>query len=118
LPPPWAVVRILCAWLVGPVGAVCGHEFATRVEADEGQVSNGHLHVLHVQFIGPIAVRMHLGQFVDDSGCFLVVPARTLTRTALAEGHDKVCVPTVDYRVEVSGNTASWPVAGNFKVTG
>ena len=71
------------------------------MEADERQIFDGCLQELKTQLIGLFAVRRNLGQFMDDLGSFLIVPAGTLSGAKLANRNDQVCIPAVDLRGQI-----------------
>jgi hypothetical protein len=86
------------------------------VEADEGHILDGDLQELQAQLVGLLVLRGELRHLVDYLGGFLVVPAGALAASALAQRHDQVGVPAVDLRVDVLGDAAGRPVAGDLEV--
>ena len=117
-PPPRTVVGVIRAGVALPVGAVGGHELDAGVEADERHILDRFLQEDHGQLVAALVVRRQGGHLLDRVGGNLVVPAGALAGATLAQRDDQVGIPTVDLRVDVLGDAARRPVAGDVVVTG
>jgi len=117
-PPPGTIVGILGTGVVFPVGAVGRHKLDPRMEANEWQILDSDLHELHRQLVGLFIVGGQFRQLMDNPGRFGIVPAGTLAGATLTQRNDQVCVPATDLGVNILGDSAGWPIAGNLEVTG